>query len=119
MERDTVAVETERVRRGLKHLIADAGLSYDQVAAHLGITKNNVASILNGRQHLRFEHVAQFSNAVHALTDPWDERERPVAKFFLRLYSDAQDRSEMVEEVRRLVRQLVREEREAQQTPNP
>lgn len=119
MVRDTIAVETERVRRGLKHLIADAGLSYDQVAAHLGITKNNVASILNGRQHLRFEHVAQFSNAVHALSGSRDEGERPVAQFFLRLYSDAQDRSEMVEEVRRLVRELVREEREAAKSDTP
>jgi transcriptional regulator with XRE-family HTH domain len=116
MRRDTIANETHLVRRGLKHLIADAGLSYDQVAAHLGMTKNNLASILNARQHLRFEHAAMIANAVEDLTGGTDPGARPVATFFLRLYSDAQDRSEMVAEVRRLVHELVREEREAAKT---
>jgi len=119
MKRETPAAESDRVRRGLKNLIADAGLTYDQVAAQLGMTKNNLASILNGRQHLRFEHAAIISDAVHDLCGPRDERERPVASFFLRLYSDAQDRSEMVEEMRRLVRELVREEREAAKSDTP
>lgn len=107
---DTGHPEVQRLRKGLKRLLQDAGWTVAEASSKAGI---NLYSVLNGGQYLRAEHIFQILDIVGA----------SPAEFFAQLYPPPRlsveepriagvPRSELEAAIRRLVRPdaLVEEE---------
>lgn len=103
----------ERVRTALKALIRDAGLSYTEIGEAVGVSASNLSSILNGNQHLRVGHVLAICDAAGGRAEDVFRRAGEG-----RATADEQQVAGIpYAEIRRIVSELVREEREERERP--
>ncbi len=60
----------------LEELLAERGMSQEELAEHIGISKNTISEIINGKSAITAEIALQLESVLGAPASFWNNRER-------------------------------------------